>query len=152
MCVRQNINLECSKTWIVSCHCAGTIQTRQGRCCFVISTMQRYKKPVPNHPLQRSAVTAFDISSTSMLSSKEACCDSQTETPCLFRQWYWQHRQTLTKIFPGYHSFLSQLIYYITITFFSCKRSAVKICSLSDIWQMSGIQQGTLFIHTCMHL
>jgi len=23
-CVRRNINFECSKTWIVSCHCTGT--------------------------------------------------------------------------------------------------------------------------------
>ena len=36
-CFRRNINLKCSKTWIVSCHSASAISTRERRGCFVIT-------------------------------------------------------------------------------------------------------------------
>jgi len=65
-CVRRNINFECSKTWIVSCHCADTIQTRQLMLLFHNNTMQRYKGNVScclfqNSRIRHPAVTEFDI-------------------------------------------------------------------------------------------
>jgi len=48
--------------------------------------------------------------------------------------------------------FWSQHIYYITIDVYSYEHGAEKILSLSNIQQMSAIQQWELFIHTYIHL
>jgi len=54
--------------------------------------------------------------------------------------------------FPSYHCFWSQSIYYITIAVCSYKYGAEKLHSLSNIWQISAIQQWELFIQTYIHL
>jgi len=52
------------------------------------------------------------------------------------------------KRFPSYRCFRAQLIYYITIVVCSYQYGAEKILSLSNILQMSVIQQWELFMHT----
>ena len=53
--------------------------------------------------------------------------------------------------FPKYRCFWSQCIYYITINICSYQHGDEKILSLSNIQQMSAIQQWELFIHTYIH-
>ena len=58
--------------WIVSYHCAGAIETRQGRSWFVIvlcNVRREMLLLVPNHPYQRLAVTVVDILLVLMLST-----------------------------------------------------------------------------------
>jgi len=59
--------------------------------------------------------------------------------------------ETHKERFPNYHWFWSR-IYYIKIDVCSCEHGAEKILSLSNIQQMSAIQQWELFIHTYLHL
>ena len=54
--------------------------------------------------------------------------------------------------FPNYHCCWSQCICYITIDVCSCEHGAEKILSLSNIQQMSSIQQWELLMHTYIHL
>jgi len=54
--------------------------------------------------------------------------------------------------FPNDHLFWSQRIYYITIDVCSYECGAEKILNLSNIQQLSAIQQWELFIHTYVHL
>jgi len=49
--------------------------------------------------------------------------------------------KTHKKIFPSYHCFLAQRIYYITIAVSSYEHGAEKILSLSNIQQMLVVQQ-----------
>jgi len=59
--------------------------------------------------------------------------------------------KTHKKKFPSYHWFRAQRIYYITIAVCSYERGAEKILSLSNILQMSIIQQWELFIRMYIH-
>jgi len=56
------------------------------------------------------------------------------------------------KRFPSYRCFRAQLIYYITIAVCYYECTAEKILSLSNIQQMSAIQQWELFMQTYIHL
>ena len=53
---------------------------------------------------------------------------------------------------PSYHYFRAQRIYYITIVVCSYEHGAEKILSLSNIHQMSVIQQRELFIQMYIRL
>jgi len=55
-------------------------------------------------------------------------------------------------LIPSYHCFWAQRLYYITIAVCSYEYGAEKILSLSNIQQMSIVQQWELFIQTYMHL
>jgi len=59
--------------------------------------------------------------------------------------------KTHKKIFPSYHCFLAQRIYYITIAVSSYEHGAEKILSLSNIQQMLVIQQWQLFSQTYVY-
>jgi len=60
--------------------------------------------------------------------------------------------KTHQKIFPNYHCFWSQCIYYSKIDVCSYKHGAEKILTLSNIQQMPTIQQWELFIQIYIHL
>jgi len=60
--------------------------------------------------------------------------------------------KTHTEIFPHYNCFWSHHIYCIKIDVCSNEHGAEKILSLSNIQQMSAIQQWELFIPRYIHL
>jgi len=53
--------------------------------------------------------------------------------------------KTHQKIFPSYHCFRAQCIYYITIAVSFYEHGAEKILNLSNIQQMSVVRQWDLF-------
>jgi len=59
--------------------------------------------------------------------------------------------KTHQKIFPSYHCFWAQRIYYITIAVSSYEHGAEKILILSNIQQMSVVQQWEMFSQTYIY-